>query len=809
MVNGLLQDLRFGARLLTKERSFTIAAVIVLGLGIGLAGATFIVVNSWFLREPPYAQPEGIVWLATRDAQGRTLGVSHPDFVDWSRNTRSFSTLVLFANAAMNVRDEGHPTIRLRGAYISAQAFGVLGQRALLGRDFGPADDRLGATPVVMLGHQAWTDRYASDSSIIGRSLVVNGVPATVIGVMRGGAIPLTRPADVWMPLAQAPTHVLEPRDARNFIAYGRLADGVSLGDASGELAVISSQLARAYPETNRGIAAITQTYREHFFLSRGGSKGALFFVAGGAVILVLLIACANVANLMLVRSTKRIHELGIRMSLGATRARIVGQILVETLLLAFLGGLVGTGVTLAGLRLINGMIGPLPDWMQLTIDLRMFMALILLCAGSGVLAGVAPAFYASRTGTNELLTAGNRAGTEGPRARKWTSALLIGELASTLVLLAAAASLMQALVPSSDVDPGVVDSARLITISLDLEGTRYSTAARRRTFVGRLEEQVGATPGVQSVAVTTDLPLGGGFARQLELDGRVTPAELRPVVTELFVTEGYFETLGVRVVQGRPFNGSDGAPGLENAIVNERFAALHFADADPIGRRLRLFDNAAASDWITVVGISRNVPQRWESDSEEPVVYLPYRGEAPSSAFVIVRSVGDQSATARLLRQRMQELDPDLPQLELRTFDEVLAQARLGFVGPTAIFSMLALVALGFTGISIYGLTGYAVSLRRREIGVRIALGAQAQQIYWLVVRQVVVAIGLGAAVGMLGAAAVGRVMQSVIPQTDGTNPTTVIVVLVIAFIACITGCAGPAWRATHLDPAMTLRNE
>jgi putative ABC transport system permease protein len=364
-------------------------------------------------------------------------------------------------------------------------------------------------------------------------------------------------------------------------------------------------------------------------------------------------------------------------------------------------------------------------------------------------------------------------------------------------------------LVRGYEVDPRIADSARLVTVALNLEGARYSTVERRGAFVERLEQQIASAPGVHSVAVTTHLPLGGGFAPELELDGRETPAVLRPVVTALVVTPTYFQTLGVRVVQGRPFNASDGAAGLENAIVNERLARLYFADRNPIGRRLRFSGHDLASNWMTVVGVTANVPQRWESAADDPVVYVPYRGEAPMSAFAIVRGVGDPGVTARLLRQRMRELDPDLPQLDLRTFDEVLAQARFAFAAPSTIFGVIAFVALGFTAISLYGLTAYAVSSRRREIGVRLALGAQALQIHWLVVRQVVTPVTVGAGVGIPGAAAIGLALQGAIPEIDGTDPITLIIVLSVAFIACIAAGAGPSWRATHIDPAITLRTE
>jgi predicted permease len=807
----LWQDVRFAVRLLVKDRWFTLAATTALALGIGVNTTVFTIVNAALIRGLPFDEPDRIVSVSTRDGRSRVRGVSFKDYEDWRRSARSFTGLAAFGNTIMNLSDRGRAPERYNGPYITANAFRLIGQRPILGRDFSPADDRVGAPGVVILGNGVWKTRYGSDPSIIGRTIKVDEIPCTVIGVMPDGfRFPID--ADVWLPMSLLPNIADAPRDSTYLQVFGRLAPGVTIAQARAEMDGITAGLARDYPDTNRGVRATVVPFTERYV---GRTIRLLSLSLMGAVAFVLLIACANVANLLLARSSRRALEIAVRVSLGASRRRVVQQLLVESLLVAAISGILGLALSLAGIRLFVAVVdlSGTPYWIRFTLDTRVFAFLALVALGTGLLFGLAPALHVSKTDVNEVLKEGGRAGGGARRARRWTGALMVAELALTLVLLAGAGFMLRSFLALYGMDPGI-DTSRLLTMRLALANEKYPTPAQKTTFYDRIDERLSALAGVKSVTLATALPLGGGLPRLLDVEAHPrTAGETAPIVTMVLVGPRYFQTIGLPLVRGRALDATDGTPGHEAVVVNQRFVAMYFNGEDPLGRRIRLTDessHAATPAYVAVVGVVPDVRQRDPRQSEpEPVVYLPFRAEPTWFMSLIVRTEGDPAQATTLVRDAVSAVDPDMPLFDIRTMDEFLAEQRGMFRVFGGMFAIFALIALVLAAVGLYAVTAYAVTQRTHEIGVRMALGARSGQVVWLVLRRVVVQLAIGLIIGMAGAFAVGRLLRSLLVQTGPTDPVTLGGIAAVLVSVSILACIRPAYRATRLDPVSALRYE
>ncbi len=811
---NLWQDIRFAVRLLVKDRWFTAVAIIALALGIGVNATVFTFVNAVLIRGLPINDPDRVMVVGTRDARLRDRGMSYLDFEDYRRATRTFSGLAAFSGSVMNVSDEGRTPERFQGPFISAPAFKLIGQRPQLGRDFLPEDDRPGASAVVVLGNGIWKNRYGSDPSIIGRSIKINDIVSTVIGVMPEG-FKFPNNADLWLPLAHMPRLAEQKRDNRNVEAFGKLADGVTRAQAQSEMNTIAGQLRHDYPDTNKDVTASVMTFNER---QSGGPIRLVFLSLMGAVAFVLLIACANVANLLLARSATRAREMSVRISLGATRWRIVRQLLVESVLLSIVSGLFGLALAYVGVRLFDAATQDVgkPYWIKFTMDAQVFAFFAAVCLGTGIVFGLAPALHVSKTDLNEVLKEGGRSGSSGVRARRWTSVLIVAELALTLVLLAGAGLMMRSFLTLYRLDVGV-DTAHLLTMRLALPAQKYPTIESRRAFFERLDQRIAGISGIQAGMITTNMPLGGGNGRLLAVEGRPLAAgEQAPLVTQLMIGPRYFETLGLQIVRGRGFEEADGTTGHETAIINQRFATMHFGSEDPLGRRIKLTPDgalvpgAAVPTWVTVVGVSPSIRQ---SNMQEPqpdaVAYIPLRSQAPGFALLMIRAGGDAASVTSLMREEVRAIDPDLPLFEIKTMDQQLAQARWPFRVFGSMFAIFALIALALSAVGLYAVTAYSVAQRTQEIGVRMALGAQAPQVWWLVVRRGLVQLAIGLSIGLAGAFGVGQLLKSLLVQTSTRDPLTLTSIVLLLMLVSVLASFWPARRATRLDPVAALRNE
>jgi predicted permease len=812
---SLLQDLRLALRRLVKDRWFTLAAAIALALGIGANSAVFTLVNAVLLRGLPFDQADRIMWIDTRDGRGRTFGVSVLDFADWRSASRAFAGMALVQSGTPNLSGDDRYPEAYPGGFVSGNAFDLIGVKAALGRSFVPEDDQPGAPPVALISSGIWKSRYASDPAIVGKVIRINAAPVTIVGVMPDGfKWPFQH--EVWRTMSQLPPALRDRgRGVRGYVAYGRLADGVTLEQARSEISNISIQLAQQYPDTNKDITAAVTPFLDRLI---GPQIKTIFWSLMGAVAFVLLIACSNVANLLLARAAHRTREIAVRVSLGATRGRIIRQLLVESVLLAFLSGGIGLGFAMILIRWFDSETQDVgrPYWMTFTMDPSVFVFFAAVCLLTGIAFGLAPALHISKTNVNEVLKEAGRSGSGGLRARRWTAGLIVTQLALTLVLLAGAGFMMRSFLNQYKRDVGF-ETSRLLVAGYILPNAKYSTRETRLDFVRRVEERLSANGAILAASTTSAIPLFGGASRQLAIDGRPTPSgETPPAVTMLSIGPRYFETVGVSLIRGRALEASDGTPGRSVAVINQRLASMHFGGADPIGQRIQLLDDTAAAfkyDWATVVGLAPNVRQRGSQDDLEPdpVVYVPHAQDPAwiGAGALLVRGRSSPGELASLVRKEIFALDPDLSLSGVRTLDENLAAQRWFSRVFGTLFSVFAGIAIVLAAVGLFAVTAYSVTQRTQEIGVRMALGAQAQQVSWLILRRGLVHLGIGLTIGLGGAFGVGRLLRSMLFQTGPADPLTLASIALLLIVVATGACLWPAWQASRLDPVTALRYE
>jgi putative ABC transport system permease protein len=801
----------YAVRMLIKDPWFTLVAVLALGLGIGVNSTVFTFVNAVLVRGLPFANPDQIVHLNSRNtAEGNGLGVSYPDYQDWRAQAKSFASLAGYQGIAANISDSGHPPERANGAKVTANGFDIIGERPIRGRGFQEGDDRKGAEPVVLLGYGLWKTRYGSDPNIVGRSIRINDASTTIIGIMAEG-MKFPNNNDLWLPLV--PDAQMERRDARGMNLFGRLQPGVKLKQAQTELAGITRALEQQYPDTNKAIAAEILTFNDRF---NGGPIRVVFLALMGAVGFVLLIACANVANLLLSRSTRRSREIAVRIALGASRGRVIRQLLVESTLLAFLGGAFGLLLSLVGVRLFDMAVADVgkPYWIKFTMDTTVFAFLVAVCFATGILFGIVPALQVSKTNLNDILKESGRGNAGGRRARWLASSMVVAELALTIVLLAGAGLMIRSFMKLYSMDIGV-DTSRMLTMRLSLPEKKYPTPDQRRLFYDALLPRLSAVPGIAAASITSAPPAAGAGSRQMEIEGRA-PADAKklPDVTTMFVSDTYFDTLGVTMRQGRALRETDGKHGSEGAVVNARFASQYFPGEDVIGKRIRLKPGGREPDaqeqkpWLTIVGVAPTVRQRNVQDVDpDAVAYLSYRLEPPNGTAILIRSHGEPGSLASAVREAVQATDPDQPVFGVQTMDQLFAQTRWPYRVFGSMFTIFATIALVLASVGIYAVTAYSVTQRTQEIGVRMALGAQASQVSWLILRQGLVQLAIGLTIGTAGALAATPVLRALLVQITPSDPVTLAGIGLVFTAVTICACLIPARRATRLDPLKALR--
>jgi putative ABC transport system permease protein len=814
VIEAMIQDIRFALRLIAKEPWFSAAAIAALALGIGVNAIGFTIINAAFLRGLPFDEADRLYVLSWQPRVGTRSTVSYPDLQEWRTQSRSFSGLAAYTDDPVNISDDRALPEEARGAWVTAETFTVLGQQPLLGRAFTSDDDRPGADRTVILSYRVWKSRYGGSADVLGRSLRLDGQPATIIGIMPDG-MNFPSNTEIWAPFV--PTEAQQRRGSRPLHVFGRLRDGAERKAAQTELHGIAARLALAYPETNKDFVGVRmETFTERHV---GGPARIVFLVMMGAVSFVLLIACANVANLLLSRSSHRARELAVRIALGATRWRVVRQLLLESIVLGCIGGALGLLLAVNGIAIVDAAIQDpdKPYWIVFRMDYTVFAYVAAICVLTGVLFGLAPALHVTGPDINEVLKDGGRGASGGRRARWFSGALVVAELALTIVLLAGAGLMIRSFLNVYALDPGI-STEHLMAMRMQLPASKYATPDARRVFYEQLETRLGAIPGVDSLAITTAVPPFGSGQRRMEIEGRPghSPDQAAPYVSTVTISPSFFETVGVRVSRGRAFHERDGMPGAAAVVINERLAAQMFSGEDPVGQRIRFLPRDAVPGqppppWLTIVGISPTIRHGGVTRGGEPnpAAYLPHRYEPPVGASLLVRSQLPSGSVMDAVRRAVQMLDRDQPVFTVQTLDEMLRQDAWPFRLFGGLFACFAVIALVLSSVGLYAVMAYIVAQRTPEIGLRKALGADARQLSWLVLKRGLSQLAIGLALGLAGALALSQVLRSVLVQITPTDPLTYVAITLILSAVALAACLVPARRATRVDPVIALRAE
>jgi len=795
MIAALWQDLRFGARLLLKQPGFTLIAILTLALGIGANTAIFSIVNAALLRPFPYKEPERLVILRERVSVGGGFSPSYPNFVDWRAQNTVFDAIsAVRQNESFNLTGAGEPE-RVPGRLVSAEFFSTLGIEPLLGRDFLAEEDSPGATPAAILSYGFWRRRFGNDPGIIGKQLTLNNQSFTVIGITPAN-FQFGDEADITVPIGlSAERFRLRGRDPGADVV-ARLKPNVSEQQAETELNLIAARLEQQFPETNKGRRARVTPLHEFFV----GDVRQPLLILLGSVGLVLLIACANVANLLLVRTSARRKEMAVRVALGASRGAIIRQLLTESVLLAALGAALGILLALLGTSFITGHLPDgIPRLHEADVDAPVLVFTLAVSLLTGLLFGLAPALQVSRLNLNEGLKEGER-GSSGRRQRL-RSVLVVGEVALTLTLLIGAGLLIQSFRRVLQVDPGF-KVQNLLTMRVSVNNPE------------QLQQNVLNLPGVKSVAVSDGLPFGMANYPGFIIEGRPGP-DNRGAGLRYTVSPDYFQTMGIELIKGRLFTTEDTRDSPQVIVIDEALAQRHFPNEDPIGKRLK--QSLPNSPSYEIVGIVRHVEHyRLDGQSPDAQFYTNFNQTPlqtlPNSVRrinLLTRTEGDPLSMASAVRGQVAALNKDQAVYNVRTMEQAVARSVASRRFSMLLLTVFAVAALALASLGIYGLMSYAVAQRTREIGVRMALGAQSGNVLRLVIGQGMKLALAGVTLGMVASVALTRTMKNLLFGVSATDPATFAGVALLLTLVALLACWIPARRATRVDPLVALRCE
>ncbi len=802
-----LQDLRHGARTLARKPGFAAVVILMLGLGNAANSAMFSAVSGVLLRPLPFPEADRLLtaWEANRGQQVARQLVSAPNFLDWRERSRSFDELAAFRPSLSYNMTGGDQPVRVSVTIASASLFPLLGVPAALGRTFAPEEDRVGRDQVAIVSHELWLSHFGADPNIIGRKLALHDTTRTVVGVMPPDFQFPLHPgdaADVWIPLALDTRETDRKRDHRWLQVIARLSPEVSVERARSDLGAIAGRLQREYPSSNAGWTVELVPFRQQLF---GDTRVALL-VLQAAVAFVLLIVCVNVANLLLARAEARQKEIAIRAAIGAGRLRIVRLLLTESMLLAGLGGLLGILLVLWGIDLLKSWVpASTPRVDQIEVDAGVLVGAAGVSLLTGLLFGLAPAFFVSNPRLHEVLKDGASGSVGGTGRRRLQSALVVAEVALGLVLLVGATLMAGSFVRLLRVDPGF-DPRRVLTMELYLPQYKYSGDHQKTAFYDRLLEGVSALPDVQGAGLVTSLPMGGRYAWMhgfsVEGGAAAFPAE-QPVANWRAVTPDYFRVMRIPLLAGSVFSDRDDQRGRKVVLVNESLARRYFAGTDPVGRRLTV----AGDEPRVIIGVVGNVKQRGLAAEPEPELFVPYHQHPVNYMALVVRSGSEPASLADAVRRLVLTLDPDQPVFNVRSMEAVVSQSVAGARFQTLLLGLFAGLATLLAAVGLYSVIAHGVSERTREIGIRMALGAEARDVLRLVLGRGLRLALLGVAVGLVAAIGLTRLMRSLLYGVSADDPLTLIGISVLLILVALLACAIPARRAAMVDPAVAVR--
>jgi putative ABC transport system permease protein len=819
-MHTLLQDFRYGLRTLRKSRGFAAAAVLVLALGIGANTAIFSVVNSVLLRPLPFPHPEQLVQVWHTPPQTsfpgmKEFAVSAANYLDWAADNHVFQRIAIYTWSSFNLTGTGEPQF-VNARRVSSSFFPLLQAQPMLGRVFSPEEDQPGHDHVVVLNESFWRNQFGADRNIVGRDLTLDGAAYRVIGVMPAKfQFPISsdpaNSAKLWAPLAMTDRE-RAVRGEHHYAVIGRLREGISVQQAQAEMDTISHRLEQAYPADDKGWGAVVKPLREELV----GDVRTPLLVLLGAVALVLLIACANVANLVLARTLSRQKEIAVRTALGASRGRLIRGVISETVVLSLTGGVLGLLIAHFGVKLIVAFLAAkLPRASDIGVDGWVLAFTIAVSLLAGMLAGLLPAVRLSNVNVNEALKQGNRTSSDaaGNRTR---GLLVISEVALSLMLLIGAGLLIRTLWMLRNVDPGL-DPRNVLALTPSIPATAYPQPAQEIAFYRQLLEKVDAIPGIMSAGAIDSLPLSGGSNQPIQIEGRPVQAMAdQPEVAVRVISPGYLHAMRIPLIRGRDFGGQDTSDSVGTVLISQSLAQRFWPNEDPVGKHLTMtfFPGKVRK----IVGIVGDVKDRGLDSAEpEATLYTPLGQLAPSATaawrsfplWIVVRTQSEPTTVTSAVINAVHQLNPELPIVDVTTMEnfvaESLSQQRFNML----LLAVFAGVALLLAAVGIYSVLAYTVRRRIREIGIRMALGAQTSDVVGMVIAEGMKPTFIGLAIGLAGALVFGRFVSSLIygvkPGDIPTFATVSLVLVAVAFLASVV----PAYRATRVQPVSTLREE
>jgi len=794
-------DIRYAFRTLSNNRGFTMVAVAALALGIGVNTAVFSFVKTALSFDPGIERADRVVLVSATDALGQDeLSRSDPDLRNFRSQVKSLVSLAAYRLTPVNWSDNSGLPERYVCVQMSANGFAVIGRQPILGRHFEAEDERSDATAVVVLTHRLWQDRYGKDPSILGRTIRVDEVPRVVIGVMPAGTR-FPEDTDLWIPLVSGGVHSGDPA------LFGRLADEVTLAAARNEMDTIARRAANKSPDTLKGplidLSPILKMYGLYH-------ARPLLVVVLCAVGFVLLIACANVANLLLARSAVRSREISIRIAIGAGRARIIRQLLIESAVLSFGGGLVGWLLALAGLHWFDASMArfPKPAWFDLSMNTEVFVYLAAISIGTGFLFGLAPALQLAKVDVSNAIKNGGHGAAGGMRGRRLSNVLVVFEVTLCVMLLVGSGLMIRSAIKVYGTPIGV-NAANVLTMRIELPEAKYPRLDDVISFHKRLKTRIASLPGVEASALTSNLPVYGQMDFTCEVEGvPPTDAGRLPSVGGLVVSRDYFRVMQVQPRRGRVFIDSDEVKGSPGVIVNESFAAKFWTGEDPLGKHLRLVRDQAPRSLLTIIGVIPDIHQDFRDPlTHDPLIYLPYALEPQRSTFIVSRTRVPPTTLVNAFRREVQSLDENLPVYDVRSLEDRITQHHLNIGIFVALFTIFAAIALLLASVGLYAVIAHSVSQRTREIGLRMAVGGTSRDIVWLVFGQGLRQVVIGLIIGLMAAFGVTRVLRAVLVDVSPSDPITFLAVVVVLMLTGVLGCAIPARRAVRVDPVVALR--
>ncbi len=804
-MESFLSDIRFGFRMLIKSPVFTIAAVLCLGLGIGANAAIFAFLYGIVISPLPFEDSNRLIRLREfAEERGFNMSVSYPDYVDWRQQQQVFEEILAVGGTSRTLLGEGEPE-RIQGARISHTMHDVLRTQPILGRGFSEEDDAEGAPATVLIGHGLWERRFGSDPGLVGTDVSLSGEPYTVIGIMpRGFTFPET--AQFWVALRLNPVN---NRGNHSFRAIGRLQKGVSMDQARVEMESIAARLAQEYPSTNGDISVRLQSLKEDYI----GDTRDPVWIFYAVVCFILLLACANVANLMLARAAARQREIAVRSSIGAGRARIARQLITEAVLLSLVGG---------GLGLVLGRIGrdwvrsgipvDIPFYIRFDMHLPVILSMIGITVLCGILFGLAPAIEATRPNLVRVLQAGSGRTSDGVHKSWFRSFLVALEVGLALVVLVGAGLMMKSFMAMRAVESGI-DPENILTVRLVVPGSEYDTPQKRIRFFDDATQRIKSIPGVLHASAVTGLPMSGfNWGNSYYVEGTEPPQEGRwPIANHRVVLPGYFQTMGIQLLQGRDFDERDSAEGAEQAvIVNEAFAERWWPDENPLGKRISYSSTPDENNpWMEVIGVVTGVRHYGLDSDISNGIYRPHGQWGNTDMFLAVKTQSDPLSYVNAVRSEIWSIDPKLPPYSIRTMDRVIYEGNWEAPLYSWMFTAFSLVALVLAAVGVYGVVSYSVAQRTREFGIRMALGADHNRVIGLVVRQGALLTAFGLLGGLAVALALMRFLQSIMFGINPTDPVVYSVTATAMAAVAILAAYMPARRATRVDPVKALQLE